>query len=357
MDKTVRILAVLPGMWARGGEISTLNLLTGLRHMRYNKLYFHAALRQNLPADMELNLLPRLKRVCRTVTWGIHADRGGLHANLSECVDSVAPDVLIYSWDKSIPKYAPNAKSVMVVHGIAQNDFDAYDATHTDAVVCVSRYAAELALSHGIPKEKIHTIPNGVPEAEGKNERSEWGIPADAWVWCFVGGMNRLKRPNLLITALSQRAKAWDDEYAIFAGLPDGGMRLEEYAEALGVSDRCIFLGHTDVPGNVYRSSNCLVITSERESMPLTILEAMSVGLQIVANDVGGISEVIKPECGVLTDVTNWLEFDNALSLTRCMSGDPEVAETAKTFWRVAYSHSVMTESYLQLFKQLLQGA
>lgn len=352
MDKKTSILAVLPGMWARGGEICTLNLLRGLHEQGYENIFFHAALRQKLPADMELCLLPRLKEVCREVTWGIHGDTPWLSDILSRRLADINPDILLYSWDKSIPKYNYGnwTKSVLVVHGTAQNDFDGYNPQKTDAVVCVSQFAARMAQ---IPEHKLHVIPNGVPKAVGKNRCKEWGIPADAWVWCFVGGLTRLKRPEMLISALSRR-NSWKDEYCLFAGSIDGGMRLDEYATALGVQDRCKFLGHIERPGDVYESSNCLVITSERESMPLTMLEAMSVGLPIVANNVGGISEVLWPTFAVVTDVTDEKEFDRALTTIRLMSGDEAVASDAKHLWQERYSHTVMTNAYIQLFNRLL---
>ena len=349
MNKQTKILAVLPGMWARGGEICTLNLLTGLREQGYENLYFHAALRHNLPVDMELHLLPRLQKVCE-VTWGIHGDTPGLSGILASRITDIQPDILLYAWDGSIPKYAP--KSVLVIHGIAPNDFDGYNPEHTDAVVCVSRFAARMATE--VPESRLHVIPNGVPIAEGKNRRKEWNIPADAWVWCFVGGLNKLKRPNLLISALSRRVHAWKDEYAVFAGVADGGMRLDEYATALGVRERCKFLGHVDTTGDVYRSSNCLVITSERESMPLTMLEAMSVGVPTVANNVGGISEVLNPHIGITTDVTNEEEFDRALTNIRLTSIDEIRSCVTTNLWRERYSHTIMTSAYLRLFEHLL---
>jgi len=324
--------------------------------LRYNKLYFHAALKQSLPAAMELHMLPRFQKVCRDVTWGIHGDGNDLSTSLSSRINDIQPDILLYAWDKSIPQYAPNAKAVLVVHGIAPNDFDGYDDQHTDAVICVSRRAAAMGKKHGIPDGKIYAIPNGVPKADGSNRRSDWNIPEKAWVWCFVGGLTRLKRPNLLIAALARRKEQWPDEYIIFAGLIDGWMQLDEYATALGVRNRCKFLGHIDEIGDVYHSSDCLVITSERESMPLTMLEAMSAGVPTVANKVGGIDEVIDSKVGLLVDVTKESDFDEALTGIRQLGHAVPLSQNATVYWFRHYSHTIMAESYLWLFEQLLQG-
>jgi glycosyltransferase involved in cell wall biosynthesis len=354
MTKQTRILAVLPGMCARGAETCTLNLLTGLKAMGYESLYFHAALRQNLPAHMELHLKPRLEEVAH-VSYGIHGDTGRLNENLCNTILATRPDILLYSFDKSIPHYDPMAKTILVVHGIAQNDFAAYHPMSTDAVVCVSRHAASLAPSYGIPRDKIFVIPNGVPEPLGMSMRDCWKIPEDAWVWCFVGGLTRLKRPQMLIAALARRRKDWDDEYVIFAGQEDTEMMLQDYASALGVADRCRFLGHVDMVGEVYNSSNCLVVTSERESMPLTIMEAMSCGLPVVANSVGGIPEVLTPEFATMfCDESGEAGLDDALTRIRekC-SARPVPAYAYGTWWN-AFTLEDMTQAYHSLFQQLL---
>jgi glycosyltransferase involved in cell wall biosynthesis len=347
----VRIIAVLPGMWARGAEICTLNLLTGLKQEGYENLHFHAALRQAIPADMELHLEERFKAVAE-VSYGIHGDRNGVNENLVVALHDAQPDVLLYAFDKSIPGYYTRAKSVLVVHGIAENDFAGYHPKYTDAVVCVSRFAFDIALGHGIPKKKLHVIPNGVPQVEGVDRRADWGIPDDAWVWCFVGGLTRLKRPEILIAALARRN---NDECAIFAGHPDESMMLKGYAEALGVLDRCVFLGHTDDIGDVYRSSDALVITSERESMPLIILEAMSVGLGTVANSVGGIPEVLVGKNGILCEVWREKDFDRALDEMRG-SAKKIVSLACLVIWNDFFSLDIMTRRYDNLFRQLLEG-
>jgi len=353
MKNNLSLLAVLPGMWARGAEMCTLNLLRGLSGEGGYDLYFHAALRQALPADMEMHLQPKFESVAQ-VSYGIHGSIPDVQWNLEQAVIKAKPDILLYAFDASIPGCAPSAKSVLVVHGIAKNDFDGYNQEHTDAVVCVSKCAAEIAEGYGIPRSKIHVIPNGVPQVMASpNQRKKWGIPNDAWVWCFVGGLTRLKRPQLLIAAMARRREAHQNEYALFAGHPDTGMFLEEYAEALGVEDRCIFLGHQDDMGAVYHSADCLVITSERESMPLIILEAMSAGLGVVANNVGGIRETLTNRVGVLCDVEKENDFDDALTEMRCrIKGRAGIA--ALVVWNDYFSLDIMTRRYDNLFRQLL---
>jgi len=88
--------------------------------------------------------------------------------------------------------------------------------------------------------------------------------------------------------------------------------------------------------------------------MPLTILEAMSVGVPTVANNVGGISEVLNPHIGITTDVTNEEAFDRALTNIRLMSIDEIRSCVITNLWKERYSHTFMTATYIQLFNSLL---
>ncbi|HEY6421608.1 MAG TPA: glycosyltransferase [Candidatus Binataceae bacterium] len=81
---------------------------------------------------------------------------------------------------------------------------------------------------------------------------------------------------------------------AVIAG-PDAGSRahLEAEAERLGVADRIRFLGsRSDVP-EILRALDVFAITSLYEGTPFALLEAMAMGLPIVATHVGAIAEVI----------------------------------------------------------------
>ena len=110
---------------------------------------------------------------------------------------------------------------------------------------------------------------------------------------------------------------------------------------------------------DVYNASDCLVITSERESMPLTMLEAMSAGLGVVANPVGGIPEVLNGKRFALQcDVTIESDFDCMLDVMR-LSRLPQIIpcamiSDAKAVWKKEYSLEIMAANYDKLFRKLL---
>lgn len=91
-----------------------------------------------------------------------------------------------------------------------------------------------------------------------------------------------------------------DEFHFVFAG---SGTKINEYkrlAKNLGVENRVHWLGTIDQMSTFYSSIDIFCLFSEREGLPLSILEAMSCNKPIVATDVGGVKEVVHKEAGIL---------------------------------------------------------
>jgi len=86
----------------------------------------------------------------------------------------------------------------------------------------------------------------------------------------------------------------------VFAG--NGSLRfsLMSAAVSLGVVERVHFLGNVQHMELFYSAINVMCLYSQREGLPLSILESMACGKVIVATDVGGISEVVSDKQGIL---------------------------------------------------------
>jgi len=70
-------------------------------------------------------------------------------------------------------------------------------------------------------------------------------------------------------------------------------MRLETEAARLGIADRVKFLQATSEVPELLRALDVFALTSFYEGAPFALLEAMAMGLPIVATQVGAISEII----------------------------------------------------------------
>ncbi len=170
-----------------------------------------------------------------------------------------------------------------------------------DAVITPSReMRADYARSIGIREERVKVIYNGVdtelfqPVAGPVSARNEFGLETDTMVFGCVARLDPVKNfPGLLqafATACAQGLQA----HLLIIG---DGPQMEELtilARELGVRDKVIFAGRrTDVAGCLH-AMDCYVQASFYEGFSMTILEAMSSGLPVLAFDVGGTREMVR---------------------------------------------------------------
>jgi glycogen(starch) synthase len=162
-----------------------------------------------------------------------------------------------------------------------------------DAVIVLSHRVAGLLATAGVERARIHVIPPGV-------DRRLFQGP-------FDDPFPDLPRPRVLFVGRLHKAKGVDTALAAFGRLRaarahlvlvgDGPERptLEAQAARLGLTDRVRFAGflpHQRVPAALSHA-DVLVVPSVYEELGRVVLEAMQVGLPVVATATGGIPEVI----------------------------------------------------------------
>lgn len=101
--------------------------------------------------------------------------------------------------------------------------------------------------------------------------------------------------------------------HMVFAG--DGSQRehFKQYATTLGVKNRTHWLGNVENMPIFYSAIDLFCLFSQREGLPLSILEAMSCNRPVVASDVGGIHEIVSDETGILVPSNNEKQLSNYL--------------------------------------------
>ncbi|MDB4931261.1 MAG: glycosyl transferase group 1 [Myxococcaceae bacterium] len=191
-------------------------------------------------------------------------------------------------------------------HGwTAENDkvkryhrIDAWSLPRANRVVAVANSARDIVVHEGVAPEKVVVIPNAVDARDistplSRDEaRAALGIPAGDFVAAVVGRLSHEKGQDLALRALaSARAQGADVTFALAGDGPDREM-LEGLAKELGLGLAVRFLGHQKQVGVVYKACDMLVMPSRSEAMPNALLEAMTLGLPVVATRVGGVPEV-----------------------------------------------------------------
>lgn len=243
---------------------------------------------------------------------------------------------------------------VSTVHGLASERYrPAARALRllADEVVAVSDDVAARLRAGGFPQERLRVIENAPPPIVplGRAEsRRDLGIAREIPVVLCLARLARPKRHDLLLAAW---AEVTTPALLIVAG--DGPERrsLERQAAGLALDDRVRFLGDRRDVGRLLSASDVLVLPSDREGLPLTVLEAMSLGVPVVASDVGGLRS-LDPAVLCLVSPGSSASLASALSQTLA---DPEgrlaMAGRAQALIAERYSTSAMDAAYRRLFE------
>ncbi len=178
-------------------------------------------------------------------------------------------------------------------------NFLVYWAGGIAAVIANSRACAR-SFGHTCPKNKLYVVPNGLPAERLLPTRAptemlaELDIPAaaDRFIWGYIGNNNPIKGGETALRAFA--AHAGPEDRFIALGLTDVWLPL---CRELGVESRVGLLGgRFDVANYLQLMDGFVFSSSGMDSMPNTVMEAMSFGLPIAATSVGGVPEMLSPE-------------------------------------------------------------
>lgn len=91
--------------------------------------------------------------------------------------------------------------------------------------------------------------------------------------------------------------------HLVFAG--DGSQRefFTEYGKEKSLQERIHWLGKVEAMPLFYSAIDIFCLFSEREGLPLTLLEAMACNIPVIASDVGGVKEIVSKQSGILLNV------------------------------------------------------
>lgn len=143
----------------------------------------------------------------------------------------------------------------------------------------------------------VHGVVQGdSPPAEGTRERVRRGldIPTDAVVAITVANLRREKDyPNLLRAAHEALARH-PSLYVLAVGQGPLGDEVRALHQELGLGDRVQLLGYRTDVRDLLAAADLFVLGSAFEGLPVSIMEAMSAGLPVVATAVGGVPEAVE---------------------------------------------------------------
>jgi glycosyltransferase involved in cell wall biosynthesis len=216
--------------------------------------------------------------------------------------------------------------------------------------------------SYGIAPEQITIIPNGIDEdgfavTDDVAFRSKYGLNESPFI-LFVGRLNPIKGPDLLLEAFSRVSEEFCRYHLVFAG-PDEGMlhELRLMAARFSIQDRVHFVGYLDGDDKVraYRAAELVVVPSRQEAMSIVILEAGAAGKPVLLTDQCGFEEVAKVNGGCVVPASVPGLKRGLQSMLADLERLKAMGKNLQQFVFERFAWATLVDAYLSLYREILK--
>ena len=229
-------------------------------------------------------------------------------------------------------------------------------ARRTNALVAVGETVRDDLVDAGIgvPRQ-FRVIRSAVPPIEGvprADARASLGVGDDDFVVLWLGRLVQIKRPDRFLEACEQVAQALPRARFLVAGGGDKDGLVRNHP--LTRSGQLQALGWRSDLGRLLGAADVLVLTSDNEGAPLSLIEAGMAGVPVVATPVGSVPEIVtdgvtgllaKPNPREIASAILSLAADEAL---RCRLGRAAAVEIPRR-----YSRDVFLGEHEALYRDL----
>lgn len=191
-------------------------------------------------------------------------------------------------------------------------------ANSISGYISISSFISNNLLTHGITKDKVFYIPNGVntklfhpiTSSEKIKLRKKHKI-LDKFTFVYVGGLTPNKRILNIIEAMSILKKSGYSTCQLLIVGPDrsNGLiekEINDRVDKLDILEQVVRRDFTEQPELFYQMSDAFILVSQMEGMSNSLLEAMSCGLPAIVTKISGSEDLINDEFnGLFTDGTS----------------------------------------------------
>lgn len=361
----MKILQLIQKPQLRGAEVFASQLSN---HLRANG---HAVqMISLLPGDDNLpfsgNLIklnrPQLKRLIDVRGWWQLAQHireiqpDVVQANAGDTLKFAVLSKLIFRWKIPIVYRNANKVSDFITSRIKLvfNRFLVGKVTHVISVSELCRQ--DFIRTYSFKEERTTMIPIGIELAsiDGSVPSELRSFFATGNVLVNVASFVREKNHIGLLRIVKRLRESGDDVKLLLIG--DGHLRpwIQEQVTEMNLGDAVLFTGYRNDVLSLVSNAKAFVLTSLIEGLPGVILEAMYCRTQVIAYDVGGISEVVKSnETGWLIEPGDESAFASAIRKVLSMRIPNPATERAYELVVSDYANTEIAKKFSQVYRCL----
>lgn len=214
---------------------------------------------------------------------------------------------------------------------------------------------------YGVEGDKVSVISNGINAEDFQANdiadfRRKYGL-GDVPFIMFMGRLNSIKGPDLLLRAFCNVKEKLRDFHLVFVG-PDGGMlaELKEMVADAGAGDRVHFIGYLGGAdkSQVYHAAELLVIPSRQEAMSFVVLEAGITGTPVLITDQCGFNEVATIGGGQVVPASAEGIEKGLIEILTDPNGLKSKGVNLKKYICAHFIWNSVIDKYIKLYRQIL---
>ncbi|MEO8275229.1 MAG: glycosyltransferase [Thermoanaerobaculia bacterium] len=180
-------------------------------------------------------------------------------------------------------------------------------AAEVDALVVPSTAMRDALTNYGV-KTAMQVLPTGfrggdLGAGEGRRFREKHGIAPDRPVLVHIGRIGHEKNLRFLLSAFARVRRDMPAALLVVAGEGPARRELEREARELGIAGSLLWLGYLDRAtelADCYCAGDAFVFTSKTETQGLVLLEALALGVPVVAIAEMGTTDLLREGRGAL---------------------------------------------------------
>ena len=232
-------------------------------------------------------------------------------------------------------------------------------ALFTHQLLAVGDKVRQDLLNAGIgTKDKFGLMPPGLAIGvlpDRKESRNALSVPANSLQCAFIGRVTQIKRPDRFLDVVSEMKKRGINLDFFIAG--DGEL-LDVCRERIRQEDLPVtILGWQNDIERVLSSADMVVLTSDNEGTPLSLIQAGMAGLPVVTTNVGSVPEVVLDGVtGIVTGLDVQEIADALEKLVNDKALRAKLGATAQEFTLSNFGVKRLVHDHEELYKKLLSS-
>ncbi|MGL4742035.1 MAG: glycosyltransferase family 4 protein [Sarcina sp.] len=221
---------------------------------------------------------------------------------------------------------------------------------YNEEYIVVSEHLQEYLKAKIGNKFQGQVIYNGIAEIK---KESNLNVKRNEITFCIIGRLTEVKGHMKLLYALNELKNLNENVKLLIAGEGELLEELESFAFEKNLNVK--FCGFVNDIKQIFEQSDYLIMTSDMEGIPITLLEAMSYKIPIITNLVGGISEISNNNNAFILASNKPNDIANGILKAISAVNSEAKVNIAYEDFRNKYSKEIFLKKHLNVYEEIFQ--